>query len=98
MQTYTLTGRRPMPRTAGNAMNGTRLALLDTGVRPAGFNFGVNHISTGRSLDRVIVTLPMGHFGEGQTWFEKLRTALPWSCRVTLVSDIGRIEIEPRGK
>jgi hypothetical protein len=97
MQTYTITGRRQMPKTPSAAVLGTRHALMDAHVRPDGFRFNITHAATGRRLDRVVVLLPRGEFAEGSRWFDKLHDALPWSCRVTLVPEIGRIEIEPRG-
>jgi hypothetical protein len=98
MQTYTTTAKRSMPKTPAAATDRVRLLMADTGVRPAGYAFNVSHAATGRHLERVIVSVPLGHFEESQTWFNKLRDVLPWACRVTLVPEIGRIEIAPRGQ
>jgi hypothetical protein len=96
METRIIDGRRQMPRTSDTAMRKTRQVLAEAQLRPAGFSFGLNHVSTGKHLDRVLVLLPIHHFDEGQTWLDKLAELLPWSCRLTLVPEIGRIEIEPR--
>jgi hypothetical protein len=98
MQTYTTTIAKNMPKTPAAATERVRHALADLGVRPLGFAFNVAHVATGRHLERVVVCLPLGHYDEGQAWFDKLRDVLPWGCRVTLVPEIGRIEIAPRGQ
>lgn len=98
MQTYTTTIKRAMPKTPAAASARVRLLMADTGVRPAGHTFNVHHVTTGRHLERVIVSVPFGHLDESQTWFDKLCDLLPWGCRVTLIPEVGRIEIAPRGQ
>jgi hypothetical protein len=98
MQTYTTTKPKHMPKTPDAAKTRVRHALAEAGVRPLDFPFTIAHVSTGRHLERVIVCLPRGCYDEGQTWFAKLRDVLPWACRVTLIPEIGRIEIAPRGQ
>jgi hypothetical protein len=98
MQTYTTTTPRAMPKTPAAARDRVRLVLTDIGVRPPGHTFQVHTVATGRHLERVVIPLPIGHLAEAQTWFDKLRDALPWACRVTLIPEVGRIEIEPRGR
>jgi hypothetical protein len=98
MQTITTTVKRSMPKTPATASQGVRLALAGLALRPPGFAYNVTHVATGRHLERVIVSLPLAHRDESQAWFDKLVLALPWACRVTLVPEIGRIEIAPRGQ
>lgn len=95
MQTFAITGRQ-MPHTPAAAVQKTRHALIDAQVRPAGFQFNITYAATGRCVDRVVVLLPRGHYDEGERWLARLRDVLPWACRVTLIPEIGRIEIEPR--
>lgn len=97
MQTYTTTAGRSMPKTPATAKDRVRHLLTDIAVRPPDFVFCIQTVATGRHLDRVVVSLPHGSWHEGQEWFTKLCPVLPWSCRVTLIPEIGRIEIEPRG-
>jgi hypothetical protein len=58
----------------------------------------VKSVATGRHLERVVVALPVGQFAEAATWFAKLCKIMPWTCRLTLIPEFGRIEISPRGQ
>jgi hypothetical protein len=98
MRTYTIVAKKRMPTTPALASERVKLVLADLGVRPPGFGFNVHHHATGRHLERVVIALPPSCYAEAEDWFGKLCDALPWACRVTLVPEIGRIEITPQGQ
>lgn len=97
MQMHTTENHKPMPKTPAAAVQRVRHLLADTGVRPPGHVFVVHPVATGRHLERVVVSLPLRAKAETQEWYDKLCPILPWACRVTMVGEIGRIEITPRG-
>jgi len=98
MDTYTTTAHKSMPKTPETAKRGVQHVLA--GIEQDALipcEPLISHAATGRHLDRVVVCLPRGHYAKSTIWFDKLRDALPWHCRVTVVPEVGRIEIEPRG-
>lgn len=96
MQTTTVQRKAHIPVNSASAVKRLHNVLADTGLRPPGWRFCVAHASTGRHLDRLVVSLPLNHFDEGGSWYATLCEHLPWTCRVTLVPEAGRIEIEPK--
>lgn len=96
MKSECTTSHAGMPHTAAAAKQRVRHVLAEAALREPGFAYSVTHVATGRHLERVIVLLPFKHFDETEAWFDKLLELLPWACRVTMIPEVGRIEIEPR--